>query len=356
MRKVDYIVVGLGIAGIAICSQLEKHGKNFIAIDNGRRGSTAASGGVFNPTVLKRFTAAWNAADFYPVARQFYSSMSEKLGQTIFQKLPILRIFANVEEQNNWIVASDKKQLRAYLSSQFVKNVNPSIEAPNGFGKLKGTGKINTEGFLSGYRNHLKKINLLMIEDFDYAQLYIENGSVSYKNISAHRIIFCEGAQAVENPYFPSEAIIGNKGEYIVIKAPELHLDCLLKGSMYIIPMGNDVYKVGATYNRDYLDNTPSTMAKSEIHSKLNSLISCPYHVVGQVSGIRPTTKDHRPLLGSLTKNPEIIFFNGLGTRGFLMAPLLAEMLYNYLEEAIALPQEVNIRRIKNYSLKIEES
>jgi len=347
VKKLDYIVVGLGIAGISICAQLEKRGKSFIAIDNGQERSTAASGGVFNPTVLKRFTAAWNASDFYPVARQFYSSMSEQLGQNIFQELPILRIFANVEEQNNWTVASDKKQLQAYLSTDFVKNGNPSIEAPNGFGKLMGTGKINTEGLLLGYRNHLKEMGFLMIEDFEFNQINLVDGGVSYKNLSAGRIIFCEGAKAVENPYFPSTAIIGNKGEYVIIKAPELNLECFLKGSMYVIPIGNDVYKVGATYSRDDFDNKPSTNAKDEILSKMESFINCTYEVVGQVSGIRPTTKDHRPLLGNLTEASEIIFFNGLGSRGFLMAPLLSEMLYSYLEEDIPLPKEVNIRRIK---------
>ncbi|MGB3342873.1 MAG: FAD-binding oxidoreductase [Aequorivita sp.] len=347
MKNFDYIIVGLGIAGISICSQLEKHGKTFVAIDNGLDGATAASGGVFNPTVLKRFTAAWNAPDFYPVARRFYSSMSKQLGWNVFQELPILRIFANIEEQNNWTVASDKKQLQAYLSPEFIKNSNPSIEAPNGFGKLIGTGKINTDGLLSGYKKHLKELELLIVENFEYVQLRQEEDRVVYKNLSAQRIIFCEGAKAVENPYFPSNAIIGNKGEYIIIRAPELNLQCLLKGSIYIIPLGNDLYKVGATYSRDDFENTPSTAARDEILSKLKSFINCPYEVVGQISGIRPTTKDHRPLLGNLLKDPEIIFYNGLGSRGFLMAPLLSEMLYNYLEENIPLPKEVNIGRMK---------
>lgn len=347
MRKLDYIVVGLGIAGISICCQLEKSGKSFVAIDNGIDGSTAASGGVFNPTVLKRFTAAWNAADFYPVARAFYNAISKKIGKDIFKELPILRIFANVEEQNNWIVASDKKQLRAYLSPKFVKNENPSIEAPHGFGKLTGTGKIDTHTLLVGYRNHLKNNDLLIAEDFEYDKMLLENSEVRYKNHLSRRIIFCEGAQAVANPYFPTGAVVGNKGEYVIIKAPELNLSCFLKGSMYIIPMGNDIYKVGATYSTGNFDNLPSPMAKEEILSKLKAIINCSFEVVGQISGVRPTTQDHRPVMGNLSSNSQIIFFNGLGTRGFLMAPLLSEMLYGWLEENISLPEDVNIKRIE---------
>src|SRR5690606_3296393 len=104
MKKVDYIIVGLGIAGISLCEELLKHNKSFTVIDNGTKGSTAKSGGVFNPTVLKRFTAAWNASAFFPAAVNFYTGLSKKLKQKIFTETPILRIFKSVEEQNNWSV------------------------------------------------------------------------------------------------------------------------------------------------------------------------------------------------------------------------------------------------------------
>src|SRR5690606_15047576 len=139
MGNVDYIVVGLGIAGICFCEELRKHDKRFLAIDNGLEGATAKSGGILNPTVLKRFNAAWNVSQFYPVAISFYKELSKKLGQEFFKETPILRIFRSVEEQNNWSVASDKKELQHFLSSQFLKNENPYIKAELGFGEVLGT-------------------------------------------------------------------------------------------------------------------------------------------------------------------------------------------------------------------------
>src|SRR5690554_6443465 len=144
-KKVDYIVVGLGIAGICMCEELRKHGKNFIAVDNGQKGATANSGGVLNPTVLKRFSAVWNISQFYPVAISFYQSLSEKLNFKVLHKTPLLRIFKNVEEQNNWSVASDKNQLQEFLSANFLPNNNPYIVADLGFGEVLGTAQINTE-------------------------------------------------------------------------------------------------------------------------------------------------------------------------------------------------------------------
>ena len=61
MKEVDYIVVGLGIAGISFCEELENNHKSFIAFDNDKVTSTKVAAGVINPVVLKRFTPVWNA-------------------------------------------------------------------------------------------------------------------------------------------------------------------------------------------------------------------------------------------------------------------------------------------------------
>ncbi|MDC8001841.1 FAD-dependent oxidoreductase [Aequorivita todarodis] len=346
MKQVEYIIVGLGIAGISLCEQLHKHGKSFVVIDNGAEGSTARSGGVFNPTVLKRFTAAWNASAFFPVAVNFYTELSEKLQNKIYTQIPILRIFKSVEEQNNWSVASDKKELQDFLSSKFLKNENPAIEAPFGYGEVLGTVQIHTNKLLSGYRNFLRAEDSWLSEDFQYEAIQQQDNGVVYKNISAKKIIFAEGASVIENPFFPKHAIIGNKGEYILIKAADLKLGALLKGPVYVIPLGNDEYKVGATYSRDDYGMAPTETAKAEILSKMKSFINCPFEIVGQTAGVRPTTKDHRPLLGSLKDNPNLVFYNGLGSRGFLMAPLLSEILFEYLEGDVPLSQEMDIKRM----------
>ena len=122
-----------------------------------------------------------------------------------------------------------------------------------------------------------------------------------------------------------------------------------MKGPIYVIPLGNDKYKVGATYSRDDSSANCTEEAKEEILSKLKSFIQCPFEILGQTSGIRPTTKDHRPLLGNFEGSPNLIFFNGLGSRGFLMAPLLSEMLYNHLENGIILQKEIDIKRTANW-------
>ena len=347
MRTVDYIVVGLGIAGIAICEVLLRNGHSFVVVDNGEKGATANSGGVFNPTVLKRFSAAWNTSSFYPAAIQFYRDLSNKLNVDFFQEMPILRVFKSVEEQNDWSVASDKNDLKPFLSSYILHNKNQNIKAPLGYGRVEGTARIKTADLLQSYRNYLDKDEKLLVQEFDYASLLLVGDNVIYQGITAKKVIFCEGPRVRENPFFPKDAIIPNMGVYVIIRSEELDLEALLKGPFYIIPLENSQYKVGATFGAGIEDALAIDRAKIEILSKLKTMINCSYQMIGDTAGIRPTTRDRKPLVGTFPTNPRMAFLNGLGSRGFTMAPLLAQILYGHLEESRLIPQEMDINRIK---------
>lgn len=352
MREVDYLIVGLGIAGISFCEQLEKHGKSYLVIDSGVNTATKISGGVFNPVVLKRFTMAWKAKEEMGKCMLFYKKLSMKLNVPIVQETTVLRILNSVQEQNDWIVASDRLELSAFLDSKILKNENPTINAPFGFGKVKVAGRISPSGLLKSYRNYLEERNVLVSETFDHAKLSAEKTVIHYKDIVAGKIIFSEGIGGLKNPCFPKGPFKGgkaffipNKGEYVIIKAPELKLKTLLKGPVYIIPLGSDLYKVGASYKREDSSLNITEESKEIVLEKLRKMIVCDFEVVSQEAGIRPTTKDRRPLLGSLANSPKIVFFNGLGTHGIMNAPFLAEILYNHLENGQALPEEMDIKR-----------
>ncbi len=352
MPKVDYIVVGLGIAGISFCKQLQNNNKRFVVFDSGETTSTLVSAGLINPVVLKRFTPVWNAKRHISTSILFYKNLSKKLNISLLNEIPMFRIFKSIEEQNNWMVASDKNELSTFLYPEIIKNDNPSIIAPFGFGKVNSTGIINTSILINSYKEILKKSKSLINEVFDYNELQEINNEILYKDIIANKIIFSEGASVRHNPFFPpspksgtKHLLIPNKGEYITIKAPELHLISMLKSSLFIIPLGNDLYKVGATYSReDYSINTTQD-ARKELVTKLSKIISCPYEIVDHVAGIRPTTRDRRPFLGTLKESENKVFFNGLGTRGITSAPSLAKELYLYLEKGTEIHKEIDIKR-----------
>jgi len=66
---------------------------------------------------------------------------------------------------------------------------------------------------------------------------------------------------------------------------------------------------------------------------------------VTHTAGIRPTVIDRKPLLGSHHLHRNAAVFNGLGTRGVLIAPYAAPILYNHLTNQNPIPREISIER-----------
>ena len=66
--------------------------------------------------------------------------------------------------------------------------------------------------------------------------------------------------------------------------------------------------------------------------------------------GIRPTVIDRRPLLGKHPEFDNILIFNGLGTKGVMLAPYFAQHLVDFIEgNILELEGEVNINRFNKY-------
>ncbi|MBK6997513.1 MAG: FAD-binding oxidoreductase [Lewinellaceae bacterium] len=96
---------------------------------------------------------------------------------------------------------------------------------------------------------------------------------------------------------------------------------------MLLVPMGDDTFWVGSTYRWHFDDTLPGAEGREYILSYLHEMFDAPFEVVDQVSGIRPTMIDRRPVVGHSKLNPKVFIFNGLGTKGALLAPFFAEQL-----------------------------
>ncbi len=345
--KVDYIIVGLGLAGLAFAEELTKQNKSFIVYENRSQNSSLVAGGMYNPVILKRFTPVWNAEEQLRVALDFYKKLEEKLNSSYDHKINIYRVFKSVEEQNNWFLASDKILLQDFMDAAIIKNENKCVLAPFGFGKLVNTGRIDVNSLIHDYRTLLFKKKVLKEEKFAYDRIVIKQDGVEYKDVKSERIVFCEGYGIKKNPYFKYLPMREAKGELITIHAPELKVDYLIKAAVFVMPLGDDIYKVGATFNWKDKSPTPTAEGRQELERKLNTFIRCKYTIVDHLAGIRPTIIDRRPLLGVHAEYKPLAILNGLGTRGVMIAPLMAMKLFEYLEHNIPLDNEVSIARFR---------
>ncbi|AWX43966.1 hypothetical protein HME9304_00965 [Flagellimonas maritima] len=349
---VDYLVIGLGLAGVSFCETLENHGKSFKVISNQSQQASLVAGGLYNPVILKRFTMAWNGKSQMESAIPFYSGLEQKLNVKLDYKIPVLRRFTSVKEQNLWFEATDRPDLNYFLSTKILENKNPNIDAPFGFGEVKYTGRVDTGKLLDSYKAYLEKKMCLQNESFDFSELLITDKSLSYKSTKARKIVFAEGYGLKNNPFFNYLPLNGTKGELLTIKSPKLKEDSVIKSSVFIIPLGNDLYRIGATYKWKDKTNTPTQESKNELLEKLGKFLKCDFEVVQHVAGIRPTVADRRPLVGLHPEHKNVFVLNGFGSRGVLIAPDASTQLLNFIEEGKELAQEINIQRFteKYYS------
>lgn len=343
--QVNYIVIGIGLAGISFCEQLKANNKTFVVFDNNSQQSSTVAGGLYNPVVLKRFTPVWRCKEQLELALPMYAALEMAFNVKLDYKIPVYRKFASLEEQNDWFSASDKPILSDYLSSKIIKNSNESIDAPFGFGEVLETGRLDVKALLDIYKAHLLKEGLLLETEFNYNDLQIQENSIAYNQITAKYIVFAEGFGIKQNPFFNNLPLLPAKGELIIIHAPNLNIDFVLKAGVFLIPLNDDLYIVGATYGWKDLSNETTSKAEEELLAKLKKIIHCDFKVVNQVAGVRPTVKDRRPLVGQHSEYKNMFVLNGLGTRGVMIAPYVALQLFNFIENKIPLEKEIDIKR-----------
>lgn len=346
--QVDYILVGIGIAGISFCEVLRAHGKTFVVYDDASQQSSTVAGGLYNPVVLKRFTSVWKSTEQLDMALPIYTNIEDRLDVKLDYKIPVYRKFASLEEQNDWFAASDKPLLSRYLSSKIIKNNNDAIDASFGFGEVLETGRIDVKTMIDAYKDDLLKGNLLFETPFSYDDLQIQEDAINYQNIKAKYVVFAEGSGIRQNPYFNNLPLNPAKGELLTIHAPDLKVDYVLKAGVFLIPLGEDLYIVGATYEWKDLSYDTTEKAKNMLLEKLEKLIFCSFKVVNQVAGIRPTVKDRRPLVGKHQEHGNLFVLNGLGTRGVMIGPYVANQLYNFIENNVILEKEIDILRFES--------
>lgn len=345
MKHVDYIIVGCGLAGIAFSEQLRLNNKSFIVFDNSSQQSSTVAAGLYNPVILKRFTEVWKAKEQLAYALPKYAVLESLLNIKLDYKLPVYRKFYSVEEQNEWFIAADKPSLEKFLSTKLIKNKNLQVDAPFGFGEVLETGRVDTNALIIGYRSYLKEQNQYYTEAFDYNALEMTSNEISYKNIKATHIVFAEGFGVTKNPFFEALPLNVAKGEILTIKAPKLNIDYILKSSVFLAPEGKDLYSVGATYNWKDKTNAVTQEGRDELETKLKKVINCDFEVVNQLAGIRPTVKDRRPLVGQHPNYKNMFVLNGLGTRGVIIGPYVAQQLYNFIEHKAPLDKEIDCNR-----------
>jgi glycine/D-amino acid oxidase-like deaminating enzyme len=302
---------------------------------------------MINPVTGRRLVTVWKVDEVLPFAWHAYTEMGKELDITaIFQK-NIIDFFPNPFMRENFLqkIQSGDPYVHAYPEQN---HFNHFFHYEFGCGEIKPAYMVNLEQLLPAWRRELNNKNALREENFNIDHLQAEGNVVRYKDIIAKKIIFCDGTASFENPYFKQLPFAPNKGEALVAEIPDLDNHHIYKKSMTIVPlMEKDHFWIGASYIWDFTDAGPTKEFLENTKRVLKEWLRIPFRILEHRSGLRPATLERRPFVGFHPIHPAIGILNGMGTKGYSLAPFFAKQLTDNLFYEEAITPEADLARFK---------
>lgn len=353
----EYLIVGQGISGTWLSYFLQKEGKSFIVIDNNYNlAPSRIAAGIINPVTGRRHVEVWMAKEILPFALNAYLRIGNELGVTALSQKNIIDFFPSPQMRQSFMQRVDEKA--DYVSSYPQQNhFLPIFNYEFGCGEITPVYTVHLQTLLPAWRKILKTNNQLLEEEFNGTQLLADNNKIQYKNITAEKIIFCDGNSSTNNPYFNLLPFAPNKGEMLLIEAPELPPTHIYKKGMMLAPMPTPgQWWVGSNYAWEFINENPTTEFRSKTEQLLNSWLKVPFKITDHLCGIRPATLERRPFVGFHPHHPSIGILNGMGTKGCSLSPFFAKQFANHLVSKESIMAEADISRFSKVLARSSKS
>jgi glycine oxidase len=323
MINVNSIIVGQGISGTLMAHSLIKKGYKVMVIDNCKPNSASrVAAGMFSSMSGKRKTINADMLSKQILAIDTYKQIEIFLNSKFLHQHDIFHIFNSNEEKNEIQEKVDSANILNF-NNEFTQDFKNEF----GFMKVNNSGWLNCELFIDSYKKYLMNINSIQETGFIYSELKVDEEYFLYDNIRARNIIFCEGYQGRNNPYFSNESIIPCKGDVLTLELINNTREILKRNGVYIIPFTSTTMKAGSTYRWNNDDELINENDLQEIKNKVNEILIDDYKIINHQSAIRPTTKNREVIARQHSHYKNMFMLNGMGTKGVIQAPYWAEYL-----------------------------
>ena len=346
MTRLDYIILGNGLAGASIAIQLLKRARKILVIDKPSCTTPSrVAPGLFNPITGRKMAKSWLADKLFPYLREYYKEVEALTGQKFFYPMPVYRPFISIEEQNEWMAKSIESPFEPYIQNIFTLPSISGVKDKHGGILLKQAGYLNTVAYLDAVRKLVERDGTFLESAIQDGDILVENARVRYNNFEAERLIVCTGAY--DNSWFRWLPVKPLKGETLRVQC-DFNERIIINRGVYIVPTaGLNEWRIGATYDNEDNDVSTTEKARAELTEKTQELITFPFNIVQQEYGFRPTTPDRRPILGRHPAMERVFTFNGMGTKGVSLAPYFSDVLTRFIENDEPINKEVDIERYK---------
>lgn len=343
-EKVKYIIVGQGLVGTWMSYHLEQAGIIYKVIsDPNIKSATSVASGVINPVTGRRIVQTWMIETILPYAITAYQKIEQQLHVEIIKESPVILIHPSQQ-------MSESFDFRLHHDNVYLYKQDPSkwevfFESPFGIGAIKNCYWIDLNTMISKWKNLLIEKQNYVAAHFDMKDVTLLKDGVLWNNIHAEKIIFCDGINSMNNPYFKALPFAPNKGEALIIKVPGITNEHIYKNSVTLVPWKEDLFWVGSSYEWEFNHIEPTSAFKEKMMQGLNQFLKLPYEVVDHIVGIRPANTQRRPFIGVHPIHKQLAICNGMGTKGCSLAPYFTNELFQLLEHNTSVEPEASLKR-----------
>ena len=341
-----YTIIGQGLAGSILAYMLMQEGQEVQIFDSPNIPSSSnIAAGIYNPVTGRKLVKTWLADKIFPFLEDFYPQLEKELNAKFFHPIPIYRPFVNEDSQKYFKSDHVPDDFSDFATLEF-ENINHqnTVNSQLGGVTTKHSGWVDLKVMLEAFRRYFieKKVTNIVQEVVCLGDPVDKDNGI---------IIYCEGFNAINNPYFNYLPFSPVKGELLDIEIQNADIQEIINQGAFVIPLGNDVYRLGATYSWHELDFVPTEQGKADLTEKYQKLMKPEMKILSHRAGVRPATKDRRPFIGMHPEFENIGIFNGLGSKGVSLAPYFAKQFVDFLVYNKELQQEVNINRFASLYL-----
>jgi glycine oxidase len=350
MDRVDFVVVGQGLAGATLAWQLRRRRLRVLVLDREGESSSRIAAGLVTPVTGKRLTKSWRWDELYPAAVAFYRDIERELGEVFFRQRPAVRLFAHEQERDEF-----GRRAAGVLAGlvRTLDRVPAAFAAPLGGFEMPTAARLDVPRYLDLSREHFRRDDAYLVADLDPSRdVELLPGGVRLLRlgVEARGLVFCRGFAPAADPWFGGVTFNAAKGEILTLRVSGLAEDRVVHRGVWLAPAGGDLFRCGSTYTWEPLDCEPTAEGRAEIESRVREFLRLPFEVIDHRAAIRPVIDAGFPVLGRHPHFPQLAYFNGLGSKGSLLGPFFAGQLAACLAGEREVEPEVDVSRFVVHS------
>ena len=341
--QVDFLIVGQGLAGSLLAQELLRRGRTIHVVDDRWRSSSSqVAAGLMTPLTGRRFTLTKDYSELFAAAQARLTELG------VFRPAQVYRMFVDDEQRAKGLKRTECTSCRPFIARVTSARGELDDGLKDAFGGALMNGAwVDLPKLLSEVRAELVAAGNLTEANFEPADVTSSAEGVVWRQVRAGAIVYCDGYKSAQRGPFKYLPWQPAKGEALTLRSDVVDKPFILNREGWALPLGQGVWRTGTNWQWDQLDEAPTEPQKEKLIRRFRSYFGeeVQVEVTAHIAGVRPCTSDSHPFMGTHPQQPRTHLFGGLGPRGTVWAPLMADEMAAYLCEGRALRKECDLAR-----------